>query len=84
MEEIDYLKVNPEYGDTMMDLVFAQRVKEIIDEYKITTWFETGVDVGTTALTVTKMVEKWIGVEIRETSCERVAKRFSDNNVTNV
>ena len=43
MEEIDYLKVNPEYGDTMMDLVFAQRVKEIIDEYKITTWFETGL-----------------------------------------
>jgi hypothetical protein len=51
-----------------MDLVFAKRVKEIIDEYKITTWFETGVDVGTTALTVTKMVEKWVGVEIRETS----------------
>jgi hypothetical protein len=84
MEEVDYLKVNPEYGDTMMDLVFAQRVKEIIDEYKITTWFETGVDVGTTALTVTKMVENWIGAEIRPGTCERVAKRFADNNVTNI
>jgi len=84
MENIDFTVPDPVYGDYPMDLIFAQRVKEIIDEYKITTWFETGVDVGSTALTVTRMVEKWIGAEIRPGTCERVAKRFSENDITNI
>jgi predicted O-methyltransferase YrrM len=83
-EEIDYLKKDPVYGDYVMDLVFAERVKEIIDEYNITTWVETGVDVGSTAMTMTKLVKNWIGIEVREESCKLVTKRFADNNITNV
>lgn len=83
LEEIDYLTPDPKYKDYPLDLAIAKRAKEIVEEYGITTWFETGIDRGSTALTASKLVEKWIGVEIRKESCELAALRFAENNVTN-
>lgn len=65
MEEIDYFTPDPKYKDYPLDLAITKRVKEIISEYGSTTWFETGIDLGSTALTASKFVNKWIGVEIK-------------------
>jgi predicted O-methyltransferase YrrM len=83
MEEIDYLTPDPKYKDHPMDLVFANRVREIVKEYGITTIVETGVDLATSAMTLTRIADRYIGIEILQKSVDLANQRFAENNITN-
>lgn len=81
--EIDYTIPDPVYRDYPMDLLFAKRVREIVAEYNITTFVETGVDVASTAMTAAKICDKYIGIEKKTASCDLARKRFFENNINN-
>jgi len=83
MENIDFTVPDPVYGDYPMDLLFAKRVREITEEYNITTFVETGVDKASTAMTASKICQRYIGVEKSYDSCTLARKRFADAGITN-
>lgn len=74
---------HPVYGDYPMDLYFAEKVREIVRDYGITTFVETGVDKASTAMTVARICDKYIGIELKNESCELAKKRFEENGITN-
>ena len=49
---------HPVYNDFPMDLYFAEKVREIVKDYGITSFVETGVDKASTALSVAKCTHK--------------------------
>lgn len=65
---------HPVYGDYPMDLYFAEKVREIVRDYGITTFVETGVDKASTAMTVARICDKYIGIELKNESCELAKK----------
>ena len=84
MEDIDIYARHPKYNDFPLDAFFCARVKEIVEEYGITTIVETGVDRGSSTVFFATLVDKVYGIEIMQESIDFATNRLVDYGLTNV